>query len=127
MIQNLKALLLAAATVLLLAWTALPNVADDPKKSDFPVGSYWDGGFIATFTADGKLIVYDEDFIKAEGFYEIAGDQIMITDKDASGECSGVGKYNWKFDGKVLTFTKLKDDCAGRARHLTSRSWPRVK
>lgn len=125
--RNLKLSFMAAATIWLLAATALPAVAQDPKKSDFPIGSYWDGGFIATFTADGKLTIYDEDFIKAEGFYKIDGDQIMITDKDATGECSGVGKYNWKFDGKALRFAKLKDDCAGRAHHMTSRLWPRHK
>src|SRR5690348_970099 len=115
------------AAILLLAATALPCVAEDPKKNDFPVGSYWDGGFLAQFTADGKLFVLDGDFLKAEAFYKINGDQILITDKNLDSACSGVGKYNWKFDGKALTFTKLKDECEGRAHHLTSRAWPRAK
>ena len=121
--RRLKALPLASA-VLLLAAAAQ---AQDPKKSDFPVGSYWDGGFIAQFTPEGKVFVYDGDFLKAEGFYKIDGDKLLITDKDPVSACAGVGKYNWKFDGKALSFTKIKDDCEGRAHHLTSRSWPRAK
>jgi hypothetical protein len=35
----------AAAMVSWLAGAALTCVADDAKKNDFPVGSYWDGGW----------------------------------------------------------------------------------
>ena len=121
--RRLKALLIASA-VLLFAATAF---AQESKKSDFPIGSYWDGGFIAQFNADGKLFIYEDDFLKAEAFYKIDGDKILLTDKNPDSACGGVGKYTWKFDGKALSFTRIKDDCAGRTHHLTSRSWPLAK
>ena len=95
--------------------------------ADFPAGSYRDGGFIATFTRDGELVVKEEEAIKAEAFYKVDGDLITFIEKDAVGQCAGAGKYRWRFDGRALTFARVEDDCEGRARHLTSRAWPKVK
>jgi hypothetical protein len=53
----------------------LAVTAQNPSKGDFPIGSYIDGDFIATFTSDGKLIVHTDDFIKAEAVYKVEGEQ----------------------------------------------------
>jgi hypothetical protein len=41
--------------------------------------------------------------------------------------CAGEGKYKWSFDGKVLSFTKIADDCEGRVMALTARPLLLVK
>lgn len=92
----------------------------------FPQGTFRDGGFLATFDADGRLIVRGAGFVKARASYAIKGDQIEIVD-EAGSVCAEPGKYRWAFDGKVIRFTKIADRCDGRARHLTSRAWPAVK
>lgn len=33
------------------------------------------------------------------------------------------GAYNWTFDGKMLTFTKIADECPGRPVVLTAHPW----
>jgi len=40
--------------------------------------------------------------------------------------CAGEGKYKWGFDGKALSFTKIADDCEGRAMALTAKPLPLV-
>lgn len=51
----------------------------------------------------------------------------MLTDRQGRYACteSGPGKYKWQYDGKALTFTKIEDECEGRAHALTGQ--PLVK
>ncbi|HVF89409.1 MAG TPA: hypothetical protein VNH22_05030 [Blastocatellia bacterium] len=126
MIRLRKVLFIAVWSLLLPGSTLFQAAARSPAGGDFPVGSYVDGDFIATFTPDGKLFVHSDDFLKAEAAYTVEGDQITIKDKKATGECGGAGRYKWRFDGKALSFTRVEDACKGRARHLTSRRWPMI-
>jgi hypothetical protein len=101
----------------------------------FPAGSYLaaGGSLVATFSPDGKFIVKTKDAseVEAEGAYTLDGEQIVLTENAGAGEdnqrCQEPGKYKWSFDGKALLFTKLTDDCEGRARALTSGPCPIIK
>jgi hypothetical protein len=109
----------------LVAGTLLADVAwlaADP----FPLGTYRDGGFLASFTQDGRLTVRGEGFVKARANYSVKGDEIEIVDEVGSA-CEQAGKYKWAFDGRVMRFTKIADACQGRVHHLTSRPWPAEK
>ena len=100
----------------------------------FPTGSYLVGGgaLVATFTPDGKVVVKDKQSgeVEAQGIYTIDRDEIVISDADdgqGKQPCDGPGKYKWRLDGKALTFTKLADECGGRAKALTSGPCPPIQ
>jgi hypothetical protein len=111
------------------AWDfwSTPSKAQTVGQKEFPLGSYVDGDFIATFAADGSFAIQNEALIKAQGQYLIEGDRIIFLEKTANGECAGAGTYRWQFAGGVLMFTRFEDACKGRTHHLTSRKWPAVK
>lgn len=85
-------------------------------------GSYQEGEFITTFTTNGKIIVYTDDFIRMEGECKIKGDEIVFIDNDGYAECIQEGRYRWRFNRKELSYRKIQDHYEGRAHHLTSRN-----
>lgn len=111
------------------AWDlwSTPSKAQNSGQKDFPLGSYLDGDFIATFAADGSFTVRTEDFVKAHGQFLIEGERIRFLEKTTTGECAGAGTYRWQFADGTLMFARLEDACKGRTHHLTSRKWFLVK
>ena len=95
----------------------------------FPAGSYQmfvgKEKAILTFTADGRIVGKKVDGGGIiGGLYSTNGDEIEMKDMkveqgDIEKECAGPGKYKWRFNGTALRFTKVADDCYGRARSLT--------
>ena len=100
--------------------------------ADFQTGAYsitkdgvtWSmvfgaGGDVTVTTADNEPDVY--------ATYTVTGDQIMFRDERGPGACLGdgleVGTYTWNLDGTQLTFTKVADNCDGRAQALTGQPW----
>ncbi len=125
--KNQRGFAIAGLSMLLLIFMSFLGAAQSLSRERFPVGTYLEGDFNATFTKEGEIIVFSDELVKARGFYKLEGHTIIIKDRDRESQCSGEGKYKWRFDGKALTFVKLADACAGRARHLTSRAWQLVK
>ena len=100
------------------------------RADDFKKGAYsataggvkfsikFDDGGRATIMKDGELVV--------EGRYRVQEDALEVTDEKGPMACGGdqrTGKYKWKLEGKKLTFTKVADECEGRANALTSQVW----
>ena len=78
---------------------------------------------MVSFESDGKMSVSREGEIVVEGVYTVDKDQITLNDKRGPMACidAGPGKFQWKFDGKALTFKLIEDPCGGRANALTSQ------
>ncbi len=89
----------------------------------FPTGKFMAGPFTVSFEADGKMSVSREGEIVVEGVFVLDKDQITFTDKRGPMACidAGPGKFQWKFDGKALTFKVVEDPCGGRANALTGQ------
>lgn len=118
--------LLAAIALAASLFTTL-GFASVTVEEKFPVGKYAVGPFTVSFESDGKMSVTRDGEIVVEGVYSVSKDEITLTDKKGSMACleGGPGKFQWKFDGKALTFKTIEDDCGGRASALTSQ--PLVK
>jgi beta-lactamase regulating signal transducer with metallopeptidase domain len=115
-----------------------------PNQGGFPAGSYRGyitreviikgvktpvkGHILVTFTTDGQVVAMlegegKEHPKKEGGSYTVEGDEFVIADTKehkAQGACAEPGRYKWNYDGKVLVFTRVTDECEGRARALTS-------
>ena len=115
------------STFLLIVLLALDTVA---RTADFKKGTYsvttggakwsirYDGNSKVTVTRDGAPVV--------EGTYKVTEDLLEVTDERGPMACGGeqkTGKYKWKLEGKTLTFTKVEDECEGRANALTGQAW----
>jgi beta-lactamase regulating signal transducer with metallopeptidase domain len=81
------------------------------------------------FTTDGQVVVALKEEGKNHpsktelGSYRVDGDEFVITESEeqlVEGVCAEPGRYKWYYDGKILVFTKVKDECEGRALALTS-------
>jgi DNA-binding beta-propeller fold protein YncE len=111
------------AVAVILTWAGPAAAADFPKGTftlKDPDGAVWavtfDGKDTYSVTRDGKDAVV--------GKYKATKDEIEL--KDESGDFAdkeNVGTYKWKLDGKKLTFTKVKDESAGRAAIIVSAAW----
>ena len=114
--------LLVTFTLVATLFTTLSSarVYGDDK---FPAGKFITGPFTVSFESDGKMSVTREGEIVVEGVYTVEKDQITLTDKRGPMACidAGPGKFQWKFDGKALTFKLIEDPCEGRAGALTSQ------
>jgi hypothetical protein len=111
------------AAVAVIGGVGTASAADFPKGTftlKDPDGVVWavtfDGKDKYSVTRDGKDAVV--------GRFKVTKDEIEL--KDESGDLAdkeNVGTYKWKLDGKKLTFTKVKDESAGRAAIIVSAAW----
>ena len=120
-IRSITNLLTATALVATL-FTAL-SLGRAYGDDKFPTGKFITGPFTVSFETDGKMSVSRDGEIVVEGVYAVEKDQITFTDKRGPMACvdAGPGKFQWKFDGKALTFKAIEDPCGGRANALTSQ------
>lgn len=99
------------------------------QESQFKKGTYTfkeNGITWAIRYDDNKVSLARNGEVFIEGVYKVTGNEIEVTDERGPMACGGdqkTGKYNWKLEGKKLTFQKIKDECAGRDNALTSFSW----
>jgi hypothetical protein len=97
--------------------------------SDLPAGTYSvDGAKPAlTFDAKGRFHVEQDGKMVVEGKYSTQGDQIQFTDNSGPWACTKdgekTGTYQWKYDNKVLTLSKVADACTDRAGSLAAVKW----
>jgi predicted lipoprotein with Yx(FWY)xxD motif len=101
------------------------SLCETLAQDKFPIGTYVGGSFTMTFNSDGSHSVSANEKVVVKRTYTVTQDQIVFTDKEGEYACKGAetGRYNWKYDGKALTFSKLEDDCEGRINGLTGQAW----
>jgi hypothetical protein len=116
-----------AAVGLVLAGVLLAGAA--AQVAQFPKGTFSASirGEKVTLAFDGKdkFTVKRQDEVLVEGTYKAAKEQIEFTDVKGpiASPAAKPGKYQWKLEGKKLTFTKVEDESEGRAKSLTAEAW----
>lgn len=121
--KSICSLLCALSIVTSLIYVT--SLCETLAQDKFPIGTYIGGSFTLTFNSDGSHSVSGNDKVLVKGTYTVTKDQIVLTDKEGEYACKGTepGRYNWKYDGKALSFSKLEDDCGGRINGLTGQPW----
>jgi len=128
MVKQAKSIFsLICAISALASLICVSSLSETMVQDKFPIGTYVSGDFTITLNSDGSHSVGMNDKVVVKGTYTVTKDQIVLTDKEGEYACNGTepGKYKWKYDGKALSFSKLEDNCDGRANGLTGQSWER--
>ena len=106
-------------------------VATNLYAPDFPQGTYTSGEYTIVFADKGQFRVNTAEELVVEGEYMVKGEQLILTDKRGSLACTGegmeTGTYGWKYEGEMLTLSKVEDKCPGRSAGLTAGPWKRKK
>jgi len=92
------------------------------QQAEFPTGKFDFAQDRITFLPDGTFTVWvlnTETFSVEEGRYSVDGNKITIQDEI----CADGGKYTWEFDGRVLVFVLIEDECEGRSETLSKGKW----
>src|SRR4029450_2661972 len=99
--------------------------------ADFPQGTYTSGEYTIVFADKGQFRVSKGEELVVEGEYTVKKEQLRLTDKRGRLACTGEGvdtaTYAWKYEGEMLTLSKVEDKCPGRSSGLTAGPWKRKK
>jgi hypothetical protein len=104
------------------------------QAPEFPKGTYIahppadpTSTLAVTYGDDGKLSAKFNDDLIIEGKYTTKGTRIDFLAQTGLMACPTEqnGAYNWKLDGKRLTFTVIEDKCEPRLQSLTTNEWIR--
>lgn len=99
----------------------VPLVAP-PAQPPFPTGTFTGPGIWTTeYNADGSYVARNPDAME-RGTYTVTGEQIVLKG-DYCGEVEGT--YTWTFDGEVLSFTAVDDQCVDRRILVEGGTWLR--
>jgi hypothetical protein len=124
-------LFLSPLRALALATCAVVGASLAFAAADFPLGAYAIDEFAIVFADKGQFSVSKGENVMVEGEYTVKGDQLRLTDKRGPRACTGEGQepgtYRWKYEGEVLTLSKVEDNCEGRAAAMTAKPWKRKK
>jgi hypothetical protein len=114
--------------VIVAAWIMALGAACQGQagpKVPFPIGTFASpvrGGVTQEFSADGTYVVNFPGHNPHTGTYVVSGDEVVMTDDNEI--CAGVpGKYQWAFDGRMLSFTAIDDPCATRRIDWPADAW----
>lgn len=82
-----------------------------------------------TFDGESRFTVKKKDELMVEGTYKATKDRIEFIDRKGpiAAAKAKAGKYQWKREGKKLTFTTVEDEVKGREMALTSSPWTAEK
>jgi hypothetical protein len=118
--HSLWSLFTASAAVGLLAVSSLAIAAD------FPPGTYESRDLSVTFDGKGHYLLSQSGTLKVSGTYTVQGDEIDVTDTSGPWTCpkgQRTGSYHWESTLTGLEFTKMTDECEGRATPMTTGPW----
>jgi hypothetical protein len=117
---------LLAAFALLVSFAC----AGRTLAADFPKGTFTtkadEATWAVTFDGKGKYSVAMEGKDVLKGTYKITKDEIEFTEEEGDFAHKGDQAkytYKWKQDGKKISFTKVKDEDAGREKVITGAAW----
>ena len=89
-----------------------------------PAGPLSFGAFTARFQPDGTFALDGEGWPPFKGTWKTDGQQIeLIVPANAPGGCGGPGRYQFRVDGRRVSFDLVADACEPRRMILDHSSW----
>src|SRR5438128_6235985 len=101
-------------------WAA--SLVAQQTPSPVPTGQLRFGMFAGRFNADGTFSIEGKDWPALQGTWKARESQIDLA-PDARGVCHVAGKYQFRVNGRRLSFEVVSDDCAERKLVLDHSTW----
>jgi outer membrane protein assembly factor BamB len=81
------------------------------------------GAFLLRFDAGGTFTLEGRGWSSVNGNWKSKDNEIELTMSGGPGGCDGAGRYQFRFDGKRLSFNLAADDCTIRRMILDRSTW----
>ncbi|HET6890774.1 MAG TPA: PQQ-binding-like beta-propeller repeat protein [Pyrinomonadaceae bacterium] len=81
------------------------------------------GAFILRFDFGGTFTLEGKGWPSLNGNWKSNENEIELTMSSGPGGCDGAGRYQFRFDGKYLSFNLAADDCRVRRMILDRSTW----
>ena len=113
--------------VLLMAWgfgnAGVANLAAQQTATPLPSYPIKFGAFVARFDPGGTFTLQGQGWPALNGNWKSSGNEVELHMSGGPGGCDGPGRYQFRTDGKHVTFTVVSDQCQVRQIILDKSDW----
>ena len=96
------------------------SVQQTPTLPSYPLKF---GAFVSRFDPGGTFTMQGQGWPALNGSWKSTGAEIELRMSGGPGGCEGPGRYQFRIDGKRLSFTLVSDDCKVRQIILDRSEW----
>jgi len=96
------------------------SVQQTPTLPSYPLKF---GAFVSRFDPGGTFTMQGQGWPALNGSWKSTGAEIELRMSGGPGGCDGPGRYQFRIDGKRLSFTLVSDDCKVRQIILDRSEW----
>jgi hypothetical protein len=96
------------------------------ESTEFPIGLFdcvECQGFKMRFSNDGAYVIYMRGIEFITGKWYVENDVFYTGDSYCRDEDAMPASYKWHFEGKILTFQVIEDECSDRVSSLDGKPW----
>jgi outer membrane protein assembly factor BamB len=98
-------------------------IATHRSKASLPADPLSFGVFTARFDPAGTFNIEGYGWPKVSGTWKDHGTEVELLISGGPGGCDGPGKYNYKTDGRNVSFALISDECKPRQMILDRSTW----
>ena len=123
--QSIKRIIIALAIMLIVvgcgpkATQSAPPPPPTATAVSFPTGVFTKANWTMEIFDDGSCRV-SQQFVDDACTYTVTGNQVVFQGETCKGQ---TGTYNWSYDGQVLSFTVVEDNCNETRNVLHQSKW----
>jgi outer membrane protein assembly factor BamB len=111
------------ANLLLLLLFAAFTICAQHQTPALPSGPLRFGAFLVQFDPGGTFTLQGQGWPALSGNWKANGAVVELTMSGGPGGCDGTGRYEFKLDGKRVTFKLTSDDCEVRRMIVDGSAW----
>jgi outer membrane protein assembly factor BamB len=118
------ALVLASGVVAVsMAGSSARAIAQQPTAQLLPSDQLKFGAFVARFDPGGTFTLQGQGWPALNGHWKSNGAEIELSMSGGPGGCDGTGRYQFRVEGRRVSFELVSDDCTVRRMIIDRSSW----
>jgi outer membrane protein assembly factor BamB len=122
---KLKLALLLASGIVAIGVAGLLSPEASAQQATAPIPSYplKFGAFVVRFDPGGTYTLQGQGWPALSGNWKSSGAEIELSMSGGPGGCDGPGRYQFRVEGKRLSFDLVSDDCTPRRMIVDRSTW----
>ncbi len=120
------ALVLASAIVTTSASDSLRTAFAQQASAQLPSHPLSFGAFVVRFDPGGTFTLQGQGWPALNGNWKNKGTEVALSMSGGPGGCDGTGRYQFRVEGKSVSFDLVADDCRPRRMILDRSTWSPV-